>query len=162
MPSKPLELIREIEWAYLAGMIDGEGSITITEHRRADRPGYMRRNLRVQIYGTDPRLMVWLQSHFGGRTYSTREHQENRKAQLSIVWAESQIEPILLGALPYLVIKAEQAEIALAYQSLKLPASAGRRKGHSEQALKTMENLWSRLRVLNKRGKSAVENSEAG
>jgi len=139
--------------AYLAGLIDGEGSICISEHGRSDRPGYKRRNIRLQIYNTNAVVLAWLQARFGGTLYCVRSGSLKWKDQYSLTWAEEQIVDVLNSALPYLVIKREQADIALEYQAMKMPASAGRKNGHSQEASEIYQRLFARLRQLNKRGK---------
>lgn len=108
-------LIGELLYAYVAGVIDGEGNISIfrvTSSR--DRPRYA---LRVVVGITEPWLPQFLKLHFGGnvclRKSKTKAHKD--------VWiwtvAAKKAKPFLERVLPYLCLKHEQAELALKFQS---------------------------------------------
>jgi hypothetical protein len=56
----------ETDKAYLAGFVDGEGTLTITRHMRRDRPGYRRFNLRLAVYNTNLELLWMLRGIWGG------------------------------------------------------------------------------------------------
>lgn len=53
----------EIDYAYLAGIVDGEGTITLTRNNAKDK--FRRPTLSVS--NTDVGLMNWLQAEFGGK-----------------------------------------------------------------------------------------------
>lgn len=104
------------DWIRLAAFIDGEGSILINERRSAKRTNWGSW-LRVVIANTDPRLPRWLLLTFGGTiVVARRRAKENHR--YAIKWHVScrQAEELLRECLPFLLIKKEQAEIALAFQ----------------------------------------------
>lgn len=104
-------------WSYLAGIIDGEGTICIY---------YMKRQNRVQcqivIPNTSEKLMKWLVTNFGGKydTHFPKDlHGFNRKPLFR--WqpaGKKNREKLLLGTIPHLVIKREQAKLALEFERL--------------------------------------------
>lgn len=122
---------RKENWAYLAGLLDGEGCFTITgawKHRRnAYLPKtprgselYFHMGLTISLYNTNVQVMKWLVHHFGGNYYVHHpSKQPNHKVGYS--WhpkgAKNKIE-MILGVLPYLIIKREQAKLALQYLQL--------------------------------------------
>jgi hypothetical protein len=68
-PELPSSSPSSADIAYLAGILDGEGHITPT--------------LKVQVASTDPELLAWLRSRFGGGVYSQRPGKGAQRA----VWA---------------------------------------------------------------------------
>lgn len=104
--------VSEMDWARLAAFLDGEGCITIGKTKNS-RAQYM----KVFIANTDPRLMEWLRDTFGG-TVNGKKRENREKHKPCYVWTVcSQMAWIvLLCVMPYLIIKREQAEVALAFQ----------------------------------------------
>lgn len=101
--------MKERHWSYLAGLIDGEGTIQINKTKKSF-------SIRVKIGNTDVRIMHWLIEHFGGVYYTeTRSSEKHRVLYQWRIKGSKNTENLLLGLLPYLVIKGEQAKIALRY-----------------------------------------------
>jgi hypothetical protein len=100
----------QLDWAYLAGIVDGEGSICA----HSDRRGYLHNYPALHISNTDPRLIEWILDRFGG---SILLMTKNRNRPFThIMWTGKRMEPVLVGVLPFLVIKKEQAETALSFR----------------------------------------------
>ena len=117
--------ISKTKCSYLGGLVDGEGNICIwrTEARAKDYKTsgivYPSFNLRLHISNTSTTLMKWLVSNFGGAYHLKREATDRHAA--SYEWrpkGEGNTKRILLAILPYLVIKREQAILALKYIDL--------------------------------------------
>lgn len=145
------------KWSYLAGMVDGEGCIgmwrTQARHKEYATNGktYSSFNLRIQIYNTSLELMKWLVANFGG-TYQIRKNakQEHKDSYNWRPKGENNTKKMLLGMLPYLVIKREQAQLALKY--IELPRNCPRER----------EILYQRIRLLNQKGKTVTTNTLDG
>lgn len=69
---------RKENWAYLAGLLDGEGCFTITGTWKKRNPApktaegsevYFHMNLIISLYNNDLSVMKWLVQHFGGVYY---------------------------------------------------------------------------------------------
>jgi hypothetical protein len=101
----------EVDWARLAAFIDGEGSIVIN---KAGKNG-TRFTVRISISNTDPRLIHWIKNTFGGSVCIHRV--SNPKHRDSMKWdaACREAQTILQNCYQYLIIKREQADVALAY-----------------------------------------------
>ena len=101
--------------AYLAGIIDGEGCICIRHHTKDRKSPTW--DSRLYIVSTDRKLIDWLQSNFGGLTYS-RNSKKNPHWKTKHEWVvpANQLLPILYAVLPYLVIKKEHSEIAIKFR----------------------------------------------
>ena len=149
------------KYGYLAGIVDGEGTITIgrseyVAHRKAEgsRPARQYNSLgfhvKVSVKNTDLRLMKWLKNRFGGEYYDAKSKNPSWKD--SYVWhhaAESKQE-FLLAILPYLIIKREQALVALEF--LRIDSQV--RCPEKRQA------LYEKIVTLNQRGKLVETNTQ--
>jgi len=101
----------ETELAYLAGFIDGEGSITIfhfQDKRVVGKPGSI---LRLSIYNTNADVMGWIALRFGGRVGKVKRRRVHGKQ--GYVWYQSgrRAAVILQACLPYFRVKKQQAEL---------------------------------------------------
>jgi hypothetical protein len=72
-------LISDAEAAYAAGILDGEGSISITRNHSGRWP-----SPQVSIASTDRELLEWLQVRFGG-SISTKQPRQPQHS-LSFDW----------------------------------------------------------------------------
>lgn len=99
--------------AYLAGIIDGEGTIFLQIDTRNNK-NY--RTWSVSVANTDKTLIDWLQSNFGGKVNSwANDRPRFGKKQLWrwYLGRKERILPLLSDILPYLIIKREKAEMAV-------------------------------------------------
>jgi len=151
-----LKMSDKAMYGYVSGIVDGEGTITIcrSEYNGKDRNNKIRHyiafHVKVNVKNTDERLMKWLQSRFGGEYYkdesSLKKHPTWKPAY---VWfhAAKDKEPFLLSILPYLILKREQANIAL--QFLRLD---------SQRVPEKRQELYEKIVALNQRGKPVEAN----
>lgn len=153
-----MDTITKTELAYAAGFFDGEGSIGIAFTKNTNGKRYHR--LMISIVQTDPRPLLWIKARFGGYMGTGKMHNLGRK--LAYTWqSNSQVaEDFLRTIRPYLIVKAEQADIALAFRETKRNTRAGMvhgRKGQSKDPVTPAleaerEVLRNRLMVLTRRG----------
>jgi hypothetical protein len=104
-----------VKLAYLAGIIDGEGCISLRCRIIDDlSPKW---DIRVYVVSTDKILIDWLQSNFGGLTYS-RNSKKNPHWKTKHEWiiSKKQIVPVMHAILPHLVIKKEHCELAIKFR----------------------------------------------
>ena len=76
----PLE---EVEKAYLAGTVDGEGTVTLVKHHRNETP-----TPNVSVANNNLQLLEWIKSKVGGVIVSKKKrlpHHSN-----SYVWSVRQ------------------------------------------------------------------------
>ncbi len=113
----------DLNLARLAAYIDGEGTIDLQRSSQGTKraPSY---KLRVLVYNTDIRLLVWCKENFGGKV------RLNRKAKGRVVplymWelaGATQVVPLLKSCLPFFVIKREQAEIGITFGNTFSPSN---------------------------------------
>jgi LAGLIDADG endonuclease len=139
--------MNKAKYIYLAGIIDGEGCITIGAGKKETCINY---NALLLVQNTSEKLIDYLQSTFGGQKYlSKKETSTTRTAWMWRITKKAHIEQILLAVLPYLIIKREQAKILLNYVRLERTAPTELRK-----------QAYEALRKLNSRGKSVTTNTQ--
>ena len=141
------ELIRqptEVEIAWLAGFFDGEGCIGIYPKSK----GY---SYIVTISNTDPRPLAKFREIFGGNIHLNNNrhlagHENDRPCYHYALYARG-AQLFLELALPYFVIKKEQAEIFLEARRNKSPW-VGRNFDLSRLA--NLAHLTEQLKTLKK------------
>ena len=134
--------------AYLAGIIDGEGTISICDKRVQARKSKGIRKMVIRIYrarinfsthvtvcNTDPRIMDWLIENFGGSISVSKRQKENWKIKLTWVMPTKLISTLLEAILPFLILKAEQA---------KLMIEARKTFDENQRALITSDEIYQR------------------
>jgi hypothetical protein len=131
----------ETDLAYLAGLIDGEGSVTIVSHRGRDHP-------ICCVYNSHEGALLWIQQTFGGRVHRVGKRPLRWKQEF--VWKVGpQAGAIILAAcLPYLKIKSLQAELFIAHAA----TSTTTRKVVPENIVAYRGALAQQIRHHNRRG----------
>lgn len=132
-----------MELAYLAGFVDGEGSIAVGVNRRKGKRVWY---LRFSVHQVAPRPLQRLQARFGG---SIRRNERTGNQRSIYEWvAANQIAASAITALrPYLDVKAEEADVALEFQALALPRE-DRWRGLSEEDHASRRVLYERMQEL--------------
>ena len=99
-------------YAYLSGLIDGEGCIYLNEEKRNGT--IIRTRIRLQITNTNKNLIDKCIEITGKGCISVHQpKQSNWKTRYDWVVYDLSAREILNNCLPYLVSKREQAELAL-------------------------------------------------
>lgn len=115
---KNYDTIAQTDWARLAAYIDSEGCVQITWiHKATRKRGY--HALYVDIGSIDVRLMSWLQNTFGGYANSTKSNANPFGKRQMFYWrcSAQMAEDVLRRTLPYMIVKREQAEVALQFRA---------------------------------------------
>jgi len=146
--------MRKINAAYLAGLIDGEGSIFVqrvkTRNKKMSRSGFHYR-AGFAITMTDLKTVEWCARTTGcGRVSSPRHCKRNhRPGHRWSVWSK-QSSALLLLLLPYLRLKKPHAANLIKFQSRMGVAG---RFGNSKLEILRRERHRQISLVLNKRGR---------
>ena len=144
-------VVTDVEKAYAAGIIDGEGCIGLTKHKRPGaRLGYSV-VLHVTVTSTNEELVKWFKHRFGG-SVRCRFHslEENRKDIYEWKVDSHRALAFLEKIWEFLLLKCKNAELAIEFQTKK----------HIGWPYKTVDELigedeaWEQMRALNKRGRS--------
>lgn len=106
--------ITDTEWAYMAGIVDGEGTVHIFDSPK----GRKHSNRVVSVSNTDQDLIDWMQRKFPGSGLWTVQPSGKKgepfrriKPCMQVRWTRTAlIKELLEGMLPYLIIKRAKAE----------------------------------------------------
>ena len=131
--------------AYAAGIVDGEGCITILNKWDSRSKTYDK--VQVDITNTNEWICQWFKMQFGGTVRMCKAHKSNWKPTFKWILEADKATAFLKIVLPYLNIKKANAEIAISYQVTR------RIGGHYSQDEKILlEADRVRMKQLNKKG----------
>jgi len=101
--------------AYLAGIIDGEGSIYIGNFSCNPHTKLPYYQTSMQVTNTDEALIRWLQETFGGLVNGKSKENTDRPRRTAFVWTATgeRLTHLCELLMPYLICKKRQAEIML-------------------------------------------------
>lgn len=112
----------DTDWAYLAGLIDGEGSLALVHRKRGERKRLGNQypfasdnayQCHVTIVNTDFKMIDWVRDTFGSYVYFQRVREGRKPLYVYAVQSKEDVGYILRGVLPYLLTKYEVAEAML-------------------------------------------------
>ena len=167
LPDQSVHCVDQLaEWqlAYLAGLIDGEGSIESQQERqpRGVTPRFV---LRVSfVFATEEPLRTicpWINAHYSVHPATDARRSPRYRSHIYKGVAVA----LLRRCLPYLILKRRQAELILAIESVRAAYSTVRlaRPGRTgtppmpSHAIERMQSLHAELRSLksNKKGRAS-------
>lgn len=143
--------------SYTAGLIDGEGCISIsvrlpTEERGKGKLSAPSHCLRVKIANTDFFIIDWLLSTFGGSTSNSNGKaalsQGNKPARDWLLSGEN-AKAFLEKTVPYLRIKQKQAELAIEFQTYHNSHSRHIIANQTKEVTDQKEEYRQRLNSMN-------------
>lgn len=105
-----MKQVTEIDLAYIAGIVDGEGSFTVGKYKVKSMKSFAYRGY-FQIANTYVPLLLKIKEFFGGRVVE----QGIGKKCFANTFSTNEMREIIPKLIPYLVIKKKQAEIMLAF-----------------------------------------------
>jgi len=111
-----LSIIDETIWSYIAGIIDGEGTLSLcsSKNGKAKIPS-------IQISNTDLDLLKWIQSQIKDCKIAIHIYNRNRsivskkKCYTLGIYRRKVVLSILLNLLPYLRVKRKKAIEIISY-----------------------------------------------
>lgn len=135
----------KVNITYIAGLLDGEGSIGIMKHNReTPSPQYF---LRVVICNTNKKVLELVQQTLGVGSITVN----NRRRRALYTWTATSGKAmfILERLLPYLIIKKEQAQLGIDFQQGIFPE---RTALLGIEEISRRENIKLRIMQLNQGG----------
>ena len=133
----------------LAMAIDAEGGIGIVKRESNRRESY---TLLVSIYNTKLEFLETIQKEFGGVIFTRDRGNPKHAVSYSLVWSHKRAADVVRAVAPFLVIKKQQAAIALEFANLAAANNPGRR-GTSPATLLTFRELKNSINKLNVKGR---------
>lgn len=150
----PKEDIPDVELAYMAGMVDGEGSITIgSRNSKQNESEYLVSHTRVAVYNCHLGVLEWIKERFGGYICEAPRDLSRRKKAYSWTVGHRGAALVLDMILPFLIIKQQQARLLLEFSGTRKRYGA---KRVPQDILIRRVEIAGELRALNKRGPNAL------
>lgn len=134
--------LSERDISYLAGLVDGEGSVSLFTRGQAEK-GYVTPSL--QITNCDRRLIDWLHENLGGQVYEQKPRSRRRPCWLWCCFGKV-ARDIIKRVEPSLIVKGEQARVVLRL------GEPGCRNSLSDEEREQRYAAIAEMRDLNRRG----------
>ena len=83
--------------AYIAGLIDGEGTITLTRHKKNEF-----RSPVVSMVNTDKELLAYIRGHYGGSMCSQKTYKSHHKQAWTWNVSGNRALALLRDVMPFL------------------------------------------------------------
>lgn len=112
-------MVSETSKAYIAGIIDGEGSIMIRGCGNLDE-------VLVEVGNTDVKMVDFLKASYGGSITVYNPKRSKRTMFVWRIWC-NEAEAVLRDVEPYLITKKEQAFVALRLREIVREQNKGNR-----------------------------------
>jgi len=143
-------------WQYLAGMFDGEGTISIIRRERSRREAY---SLRLTLHSTNKSALEQIQKDFEGVLGERDRGNPKHAIAYHLTWNHQQAGEILKNIAPFLLIKKTQATLGLEFQRIASGLQKYGRKGIPKDVLENLRVLKKAINLANRKGRKNVGNS---
>ena len=120
---------------YLAGIVDGEGSIGIHAGKPYGRMRASNHLLRLGVSNTSESLIRWMEARFGGASHIQHGNIHTVRPCWNWVLHGQAAVDMLRRIRPYLIVKSAQAWLALEFWAQRTP-DRGHRTSQDELALR--------------------------
>ena len=134
--------LTEVEKAYLAGIIDGEGSIGLWRHHKNETA-----TPNVSVANNSLKLLQWIKQRAGGTIVSKKKRKAHHNDLYAWSVRQDRAIRLLNDVKEFLIIKRKQAELITSeYKSVTHPAGK-----YTSQMLKKKQRLVDKIKKLNQR-----------
>jgi hypothetical protein len=134
--------LKEAKKAYLAGIIDGEGTVTLTKHHRNETP-----SPSVSVANNNLELLEWIKGLVGGTIISKKKRKVHHHDSYAWTIRSDKAIKLLKDIKRYLIVKKPQADLII-----KKYKSVTHRSGkYTPEMLEKKMCLVAEIRILNKR-----------
>lgn len=146
--------MKKTEAAYLAGIVDGEGSISMTRVGGKRRHAYWR--IVLVVSNCDRELIEWLEQ-WGGATMYDMNRGPNKRPQHRWTIVGNALREMLPKIQPFLIIKAERAGWARRVLAIQNTRTGNKRPPEVVAELNEIRALFDndRKRSLSARNREA-------
>lgn len=143
----------KIDLAYAAGIVDGEGCVSLTRCNRSDvASGYVN-VLKVAVAMTTPSIPTWLHTTFGGSLTKKKASYNNHRDVYTWMVQSNQAQIFLEQLTPHLKLKAHQAKLGVQFQQLKSTGGYKRQHPKPKGAYEIEEEFVQEMHRLNQGGR---------
>ena len=141
------------EWAYIAGIVDGEGCIGLSPRTKTQSRYYV----YLRIASTNLKILKWLKRKCGVGSIQVANSEHKRPGFKKVYYYQTVTKKavmILEKVLPHLIIKEKQAKVVITFQ--KRSKSLGYWNRDASK-FKWQETAYKKIRKLNKKGVPIVK-----
>ena len=144
---------------YLAGFMDGEGSLSLARRRR---PGQSTEySVRVVVYNSNREVLEEIKRTFGGTLSAVGTRDPKWRPAFALIWTNAAAVGLLTQVAPWLRIKSRHAAALIRFaehirQCERRRDSGGRLLSMSDEDVRIREAFHSQLKQLNRRGASSL------
>lgn len=155
--SLEVQRLRPISPDYLAGFIDGEGSLMLAKvpRKKGPRYGYVP---RLCIDNTNKEILERIRGRYGGNIFQSHRREAGWKDLYTLVWTGRNVEPVLRVVAPHLSIKRSRAVIVLRFIEHLRRTQQTTFERDAQVSGRTMafrQALYQQMRELNAKGPSS-------
>ena len=148
--------LTETDYAYLAGIIDGEGTVTIRRltERKRERI-YVSYGPAITVSNTDLIMLKSLRNRFGGNIVRANPPRNKRWSQgYLLCFRREEMLVLLPKTIPYMTRKRRKAELLLEYMTTRTKSVATGAGGRfvSVPLTERQREIIAKIRKKNKRG----------
>src|SRR3990167_8103103 len=154
-----INIMKNIDLAYIAGLFDGEGSISLAKlghHIWSKRSDF---SLLIRIHNTRKDVLNWVAQVAGGKVYTASNHPPNgfNKVYQWLITGPTGVA-LLIKLKPFIKIKNRQIDIAIAFQQTKERVGAKRQFRHGVPTEITQKRLalYEQLKITNRKGTTPI------
>ncbi len=142
--------ITDIEAAYIAGMVDGEGGLSISKKDPPNRS--VTYGVSFTITNTNTEVLRWIRDKLGSGKVEPKPKSERQwKLVYQLIFETYEITPILLRIKNHLIVKREHAELVLQFIAETRPV--GTNNGLTIEEVIAKDVLFRALKLLTTRGR---------
>lgn len=140
--------IADIDLAYAAALIDGEGSVQLDRRPAGHRASPEYRG-RIQVYNTCLPVLEFMKSLFGGSIGKHTNGPMTRKQCYTWTVCGQGLKDCIAQILPYMKIKHVQATLLQKLFVMHLETFKRPRVALTEKQISAREALWQAMKALN-------------
>lgn len=147
-------------YAYLAGIIDGEGTIRIARNKLKSKPHWnYTYSAHISVGMSNKEVLELFQKTFGYKISVRKECVPNRKTMYRWGTSGNNTTPkILKELLPYLIVKKKNAELVIEFCETKQTCGYPKKLGLPKEELQRREFYFQEVKKLNAVGAAATTN----
>lgn len=133
---------------YIAGLIDGDGTISLFRIRNARYPNSYHLRPHVQVANTKKDIVLWLKetTGVGCVSYHRAKKEHYRDYWSWDVYTLVDVKSLLEAILPYLKVRKKQAKLLIDFCKSRL-------EGHKQKNTPEEIKIYETLKNLNQRGR---------
>lgn len=143
-------MLTEIDLAYIAGLVDGEGCISLEPPKKLRQGKFQSGRARIIVSMTTPDVLRWLKENCGGTFYERKKRAVNQQPIFTWCLSGATVGHLLADLLPHMRVKHEQAKNAIEFLAVMKPPQWRLTDDYRERLIELVE----RNHELNRRGPS--------